>query len=171
MIEDPDYVNCAPVTWTLTNADGTPLDATIFSNVVLSNAGCSVDIQTNDPFKAGIYDLVVKAVFDTYPNNFQEKFFQIEITDTCEISPNFALNTIISDFSHGLGIASLSKVFTAFTPTPAYCPIPSYVFFVTPAPSDTAAIVYTAASLQFDFFTEDRLMIGPWLVEVFGTTP
>ena len=53
--------------------DGTvwgPLDPLVFTNVILSNAGCSFDIQTNDPLKEGIYDLRVSATFDNFPTNF-----------------------------------------------------------------------------------------------------
>ena len=82
---NPSY-NCGPVTFSITNTDGTPFDTTVFtatlSNVVASTQTFST--QTDVSAKKGTYTLRVTASFDNYLTNTGYIDFTIVINDDCE---------------------------------------------------------------------------------------
>ena len=87
--------NCGPITFTITNTDGTAFDTTVFTATLSNVAGSTqtFSTQTDVSAKKATYNLRVTASFDNYLTNTGFLDFTIVINDDCE-TPSLTASTL-----------------------------------------------------------------------------
>lgn len=167
-------INCGLATFTITNADDTPIDPTLFTETLSPTGGSnSLTIQTNDSGKVGPYTLKLTATLIDYPTNVRSREFQIDIEDICE-TPISVTPTSLVDQAYIIARPAQLSVpdYAPFTYDPAYCPF-SYDFIVSPAlpAADIAAIQLDPVTRLFTYETSNLALENIYLVTLTTLTP
>lgn len=149
-------IDCGLATFTITNADDTPIDAEIFTeNLSLSGGSNTLTVQTNDSNKVGSYLLKVTATLIDYPTNVRSRDFEILIEDICEAPNSVTPTSLVNQVYIIARPAQLSvPAYDPFVYDPSYCPF-SYGFYLSPAlpAADINAITLDPLMRQFTYET------------------
>ena len=89
---------CGDVTWTLTKSDGSPIDASIFTEDFTGQPK-TLDIYTEDILHIGVHEFTTTVAYTNQPNVLVSTNWQIELkgctTSTLDISASIWVNEIV----------------------------------------------------------------------------
>ena len=166
-------IDCGPYIWQVVMTDSSAIDTSVFTLDSPTNT-YALDVQTDDPTKAGPHAFTVKVTFQDYPSNAgSTKDFSILLTNKCEHSTDIVPAAAPADETYTVARPAIQTYFDEFTANlsadPSFdwydlCP---WTYASAVSPSLVAPhLVYDASARTHTVDTADIALAGVYTVTV-----